>query len=162
MTRPRSKGKKKVASRANRKANSTSAKSEPRHNERLGQWLAGVLAAVIATTSLWWAPALIKGVKGFFSSGSSGPALTVTAEPTYLDDQGHSTATPDGSRLSSQVLHLMTRPFAASSHAFLSAVQAMGGTDVDDLSVQLIVNGKARKGYGLSGFDWCACTGRSR
>lgn len=94
---------------------------------------------------------MVGSIKGLIASDSPMPALTVTAEPTFLDDQGMTMATPDGSRPSPQMLRMMTQPGAASSPAFLLAVQAMEGADVDDLSIQLIVNGNSAQGIRIIG-----------
>lgn len=144
--RAQSKRKRQAAPRGNRTAQHTTMESQPPRKGRLKAWLAGVLAAVIASTSPVWVPAMVGNIRGWFSSDSLGPALTVTAEPAFLDDQGSTMATPNGSRLSGQVRHLLTQGNVAGSPAFISAVQAMGGTDVDDLSVQLIVDGNNAQG----------------
>jgi hypothetical protein len=89
---------------------------------------------------------MVGGIRGWFPSDSPGQALTVTAQPAYLDDQGSTMATPNGSRLSSLVRHLLAQGNVAGFPAFISAVQAMGGTDVDDLSVRLIANGNSAQG----------------
>jgi hypothetical protein len=147
MTRRRqAKGKTQKAQRAPRTTQSTAAKNQPTRKNQIRAWFAGVLAAVIAATSPAWGPALVGGVKGLFVSDSPGPALTVTAEPTVLDDQGYTMATPDGALPSPQLLHLMTQDSVAASAAFLSAVRAIGGADVDDLSIELIVNGNIPQG----------------
>lgn len=125
---------------------STSAKNQPTRKHKIWAWFASLLAAVIAATSLAWGPALVGSIKGAFASGSSGPALTVTAEPAILEDQGDTMATPDGALPNPQLLHLMAQGGTAASPKFLSTVQAMGGADVDDLSIQLIVNGNSTQG----------------
>jgi hypothetical protein len=58
-------------------------------------------------------------------------------------------ATPDGALPDPQLLHLLTQDNVASSPEFLTAVQAMGGADVDDLSIQLIVNGNSAQGVNV-------------
>lgn len=145
--RKQSKGRKQQAkSSPLRTAQSVAVKGQPTPKSRLGAWFAGVLATVIGATSPWWVPAMMGGIKGLIASDSSAPALTVTAEPTFLDDQGFTMATPKGSRLSAQMIRMMAQPGAASSPAFLSAVRAIGGADVDDLSIKLIVNGNSPQG----------------
>jgi hypothetical protein len=111
---------------------------------RLMRWLAGVTAAVIAALSPHWFPTILGAAESLFSN--TGPALTVAAEPTFLDDQGYTIATPDGLRPGPQLLHLMTQTGAASSGRFLAGVRAIGGVNVNVLSVRLIVNGDSRQG----------------
>jgi hypothetical protein len=146
MTRRRqSKGKTRQAQRASRTTQSA-AKNQPARKGQVRAWFAGVLAAVIAATSPVWAPALTGSIEGLFTSDSPGPPLTVTAEPAVLDDQGYTMATPDGALPGPQLRQLMTQDSIADSPKFLSAVQAMGGADVDDLTIQLIVNGNSAQG----------------
>jgi len=147
MTRRRqSKGKTRKAQQANRTTQSAAAKNQDARKGRVRVWFAGLLAAVIAATSPAWALTLARGVEGLFASDSPGPPLTVTAEPTILDDQGYTMATPDGALPSPQLRQLMTQDSIATSPKFLSAVQAMGGADVEDLTIQLIVNGNSAQG----------------
>jgi hypothetical protein len=150
MTRRRqSKGKTQKAQRASRPEQSAPAKNQPTRKNQIRAWFAGVLAAVIAATSPVWGPALAGGIKGLLTSDPPGPALTVTAEPAILEDQGYTMATPDGALPDPQLLHLLTQDNVASSPEFLTAVQAMGGADVDDLSIQLIVNGNSAQGVNV-------------
>jgi hypothetical protein len=147
MTRRRhSNGKAQKAERTEQVASSTTAQDQPGRKHPIRTWLAGLLAAIIATTSPVWGPAAYGGIKGALSSGSSAQALTVIAEPTVLDDQGYTMATPDGALPGPQMRRLMTRESVATSPAFLSAVQALGGADVDNLSIQLVVTGNSTQG----------------
>jgi hypothetical protein len=150
--RQRSKGRKQQAApKANRATQPSAAKSQPTRKSRAGAWFAALLAAVIAATSPLWVPAGAREIKDLIAPGSPAPALTVTAEPAFLEDQGSTMATPDGSRPGVQMLRIMTRPGEAGSPAFLSALRAIGGTDVDDLSIELIVNGNSAQGVRILG-----------
>jgi hypothetical protein len=50
-----------------------------------------------------------------------------------------------------RLLHLMAQAGAAASPALFSAVQALGGTAVDDISIQLIMNGDSPQGVRVLG-----------
>ena len=82
----------------------------------------------------------------FQSGHSAGPALTVTAEPVTLEDQGNTMATADGSRPSPQILHQMTQPGAAASPKLLQELRSDGGVYVEASTIQLIVNGRSSQG----------------
>ena len=108
------------------------------------RWAAGVLATALAAflvTVLLRLPPWV----GAHLSGS-GPALTVTASPEYLNDEGRTLATPSGSQPGPPLLSLMSQPMAAVSSQFLREVRAIGGVNVQDLSVQLIVTGQSSQG----------------
>ena len=130
-----------------RARHAATAKDKPRHKRFpiLARWLAGIVAAVIATLSPQWVPAAVRFVKEPFVS-NPGPPLIVNAEPTFLDDQGYTMATPVGSRPGPQLLHLMTQPGASSSARFLADVEAIGGVNVNVLSIRLIVSGNSSEG----------------
>jgi hypothetical protein len=76
----------------------TTKKERSQRKNHVGPWVAGVLAAVIAALApVWWSD-LAQAVEGWFPSTTPGSPLTVTAEPTFLDDQGYRMATPVGAR----------------------------------------------------------------
>jgi hypothetical protein len=154
MTRRRqARRKTQKAARASQTTRTATAKKKPARENQVRAWFAGVLAAVIAATSPLWGPALASAISGLFSSASPGPALTATAEPASLADQGATMATPDGVLASPQLLHLMAQAGAVASPAFLSDVRAMGGADVNDLSIELIVNGNSPQGVRITGIS---------
>ncbi len=80
-----------------------------------------------------------------------GSALIVRAEPTFLDDEGTMLATPDGSYPGPRLLAIMAGPQAAYSQRFVSAVRAIGGVNIDELSVRLIVTGNRTQGVRIIG-----------
>jgi hypothetical protein len=145
MTRSwQSRGKRQQAKRIERA--SAKERSQPSRKRLVLGWFASLLAAVLAATSPNWAPTLYGGVKGLFTSDSPSPALTVTAEPTILDDQGYSMATPHGALPSARLRQMMTKEDIATSSGFLSSVQAIGGTNVGVLSIRLVATGGSAKG----------------
>lgn len=151
--RRQSKGKSARASRGpDRAPRSTSAKDQSQRKRLLGRsWsslakgLVGIMGAVIITCSPIWAPAAVRAVKESFSS-NSGPAVIVSAEPTFLDDEGYTMATPVGSRPGPQLVHLISQPDGAASASFLPDVRAIGGVNVNVLSIRLIVTGNSSDG----------------
>ncbi len=120
---------------------------------KLTRWAAGVIAtalAAILVSALTSLPSWV-GKHLFQASVPARPALTVTAEPVTLDDQGSTMATAVGDRPSQQILHQMSRPGAAGSPDFLQEIWSDGGVNVEASTVQLIVNGHSSQGIRITG-----------
>jgi hypothetical protein len=135
---------------------STGIDGPSRHHSRRPSPLILIAVAVTVTAvlvSLFMFTPLRSWVdKHLFQSGSAaGAALTVTAEPVFLDDQGRTMATADGHRPSPQILHQMSQPGAAASPGFLQKLRSDDGVDVEASTVQLIVNGHSSQGIRIIG-----------
>lgn len=107
-------------------------------------WIAGVLATALAAFLTDLFLKLPPWVGEHLSE--SGPALTVTTEAVFLNDESRTLATGDGSYPGPQLVRLMSQPQAAVSSQFLREARAIGGVNVGELSVQLIANGHSSQG----------------
>jgi hypothetical protein len=125
---------------------------------KLSRWAAGVLATALAAILVGLLTSLPSWVHKhlFQTSSPAGPALTVTAEPVTLDDQGSTMATAAGNRPSQQIMRQMSQPGIAGSVKFLQELRSDGGVNVESSTVQLIVNGHGSQGVRITGIQLVA------
>lgn len=131
------------------RAPSNATRGQQPEKSSLKKWLGGIAAGVIVTTSPAWAPAAFHAVKDDVTPDP--PALTATAEPTFLDDQGSTMVLPITRKTGNQISNLLSRKLMPGSPDFIQRLQAMGGVDVDDISIQLVVNGNSPQGVRIIG-----------
>jgi hypothetical protein len=74
----------------------------------------------------------------------SGPAFSVVADITYLDDENRSMATR-ATQLDEQLLRVLAQPGGAATPEFLRLARAAGGVNAEKLTLRVVLEGRRNR-----------------